>query len=320
MIASELIRDCDRAKGSSFKAAAESLGDPGQFCGVAYGLIPVVQLNVASAQVISAGPLALELGGAIGLAVGPHYLRESAEDCQVGWIGCEEPFQLAPLGGGIAAASGKPASRTVKLGGVDLRGRRVIERMLDDVDPVGGHSPAQPGVPGWEIKRTASLAKIEPARGLVNRAGPDCKIGSAEPDSIVVGRALSGPFERAANGLGRQWPEFELNVLSDEFDGRLERALSQRIQMFPSSFNHSLGFIDSAELGIHGYEQHEQGCRVIAGILGGRVYELFGRPQLTRFLEQMHPALDRSLRERGTRRDACPSLSGRGITPARQLA
>ena len=79
----------------------------------------------------------------------------------------------------------------------------VRQGLSHDVDPVGGHSPVQPGTPDRNIVRPASQAGVEPPLCLVEGARSDRQVRSTEPDAIIVGGEPGGMVEIGADVLDR---------------------------------------------------------------------------------------------------------------------
>ena len=227
-----------------------------------------------------------KLGGSSRLPLLFRQLGKPVEGRHVGRIGRDQKFQFAALGGDVAPMGGEPGVDPMELGGIRLRGWHVRHGLFHDVDPVGRDAPAQSGAPDRDIVRTALLASIEPALGLVVGAGSDRQVRSTQPDPIVVGRELGGLLENGADGLDRRGLQGQLDVLPNQFDGGLERPFSRCVQVFPPILDQALGFIDAALLAEHRHEQHEQGRPIIAGIEGGVVDEPLGGCKLPGFLRR----------------------------------
>ena len=83
----------------------------------------------------------------------------------------------------------------------------------------------------------------------------------------------------------------------------------------PTVLDEPLGFIDAAQLAEHRHEQDEQGGPIVARILRRRRDEPLGGRESPGFVKQTHPPRDRSLRERGARRDPRPGFAGRLFRP-----
>ena len=107
----------------------------------------------------------------------------------------------------------------------------------------------------------------------------------------------------------------QLNVLQEQFERWLERALSHFVQMLPSFLDEPSRFFTAALAAQDRHEQHAHGRPIIAAIAGGGVYELLGGRELPGVNEQTHASANRPLRESRTRRDPCPGLVSRRGSP-----
>jgi hypothetical protein len=84
------FRICNGEKDSGFETTAEPFGQPGQFHGVANGLFPVVQFQIASERPCDIGPSAEKLGGSSRLPVLLRQLGKPVEGRQGSRIGLDQ--------------------------------------------------------------------------------------------------------------------------------------------------------------------------------------------------------------------------------------
>ena len=175
---------------------------------------------------------------------------------------------------------------------------------------------ARPGHPP-----VGAPARIEPALGLVvrRRFGSPGSLDPARRDRrrARAWQARSRTARMVSTGVG-----FKVSSMCcrTSLMAGSNAPFSRRVQVFPPILDEALGFIDAAELAEHRHEQSRARPSDRCGDPGGVAHEPLGGRKLPGFMEEVHPPLDRSFRERGPRHDARPGLAGRLVTPSCQLA